>query len=50
MEFAEIIKQQATHKFLYMGGAIGEEDQHDLSCQICYPTMDQMKHEGFDQF
>ena len=50
MEFAEIIKHQATHKLFHTGGGIGEEDQQDLSCQTCYPTKDIVKHERFDQF
>ncbi len=29
---------------------MGGEDQHDLSCRICYPIKDQIKHERFDRF
>ncbi len=50
MDFAEIINQQVTHKILHVKGAIGGEDQHDLSCRICYLIANQIKHEGFDRF
>jgi len=33
----ELITQQATHRFLHIGDAVGGEDQHNLSCRICYP-------------
>ena len=49
MEFAKIIKQQAAHKIMHIGGESGE-DQHDLSCQTCYPTKDIIKHERLDRF
>ncbi len=39
MEFAEILKQQADHRFLHVGEAIGGEDMHDLACQKCYLIM-----------
>src|SRR6266498_4408269 len=50
MEFAKIIKYQATYKFLHVGSGIGRKDQQDLSCRTCYPIKDQLKHERFDRF
>ena len=48
MEFAKIIKYQATHKLLHMGGAVRGEDPQDLSYQTCYLIKEQPKHERFD--
>ncbi len=50
MEFAEIVKQQATHKLRYVEGKGEGEDHQDLFCQTCYPTKDIIKHKAFDQF
>src|SRR6266498_3770869 len=49
MKFTEIVKQQATHKLMHVGGEKGGEDHQDLSCQTCYPTKDIIKHEAFDR-
>src|SRR6266540_3569461 len=50
MEFEEIIKQQATHKLHHAIKGGVSENLPDLSCQICYPIKDIIKHERFDQF
>ncbi len=49
MEFAEIVKYQATHKLMHVGGKKGEDHQ-DLSYQTCYPTKDIIRHGSFDRF
>ena len=50
MEFDEIMKVQATHKLHHaIKGGVGE-NLSDLSCQICYPTQNIIKHERFDRF
>ena len=35
---------------MHVRGGRGGEDQQDLSCQMCYPTKDIIKHEAFDRF
>src|SRR6266498_5494558 len=35
---------------MHAGDEKGGEDYQDLSCQMCYPTKDIIKHKAFDQF
>ena len=50
MEFAKIIKHQATHKLMHVRGEKGGENHQDLSCQTCYLTKDVIKHKAFNRF
>ncbi len=50
MEFDKIVKHQATHKLYHATKGGVSENLPDLSCQICYPTRDIIKHERFDRF